>query len=114
MGGREQGPNKGKSSERRGGSASRGGKQGSFKRGGNKGGDKKRSFSKAGGNDIDDKRSGKKDFKKREFKANSKRIEKDDSNAHQGLQIVRAETPEKYKKINYGSKGGAEGGLNRR
>ena len=56
----------------------------------------------------------KKDFKKREFKANSKRIEKDDSNAHQGLQIVRAETPEKYKKINYGSKGGAEGGLNRR
>jgi hypothetical protein len=116
MGGREQGPSKGKTGgDRRGGSASRGGKQGSsFKRGGSKGGDKKRTFSKAGGKDSDDKRGGKKDFKKREFKANNKRIEKDDSNAHQGLQIVRAETPEKYKKINYGSKGGAEGGLNRR
>ena len=76
----------------------------------------KRTFSKAGGKD--EKRGpsagGKKDFKKREFKANNKRInEKEDSNTHQGLQIVRAEAPEKFKKITYG-KAGAEGSLNRR
>ena len=76
----------------------------------------KRTFSKAGGKDDKRKPSaegGKKDFKKREFKANNKRINDKDEGNHQGLQIVRAEAPEKFKKISYG-KPGTEGNLNRR
>lgn len=91
-------------------------------KGGDKGKGIKRSFSKAGkpgGKGKDDKKGGptagvKKDFKKREFKANNKRInEKEVGGSNQGLQIVRAETPEKFKKISYG-KAGTEGSLNRR
>jgi len=50
-------------------------------------------------------------FKKRDAKAHSKGGVEDDSKGGK-FQVVRAQEPEKYKKINYGQKGGE--GLNRR
>ncbi len=79
-------------------------------------GGKKRSFSKTQGGKGAKPDGQKPNFKKREFKAQGKRKEATGPtnypNSSSGMEIVRAEEPQKYKKINYGAKTGD--GMNRR